>query len=173
MKLFSSSLESGKKIPLRHSKTGDNISPALRWTDAPVEAKEFALLMEDLDLLSDGEPFLHWAIYKIQPHVRELEEDMELYADDSGTSFASLEGMNSFGKIGYDGPFLLLKNLSHRYRFKLFALGKKLNLSTGALRSEFLKDMEGCVVAESELECIFVSDMLLPVKNSDNGNGAL
>lgn len=49
MKLVSSAFENGSAIPARHTGVGEDVSPALSWSDAPKEAKSFAIICHDPD----------------------------------------------------------------------------------------------------------------------------
>lgn len=49
MELTSSAFEEGDTIPTEHTCDGRDLSPALRWSDAPEETGAFALVVDDPD----------------------------------------------------------------------------------------------------------------------------
>ena len=76
----------------------------------------------------------------------------------SGITLSTLnnakQGKNDFGKIGYGGP-CPPKGSTHRYRFRLFALGAQPNLPSEASRSAFLNAIDAHVIAEGRLTGVF------------------
>ena len=57
--LSSEDLSDGASIPALFTCDGQNLSPALKWANAPAKTAAFALIMRDLDAPSGD--FLHWA----------------------------------------------------------------------------------------------------------------
>ena len=51
LQLTSTAFPEGATIPKQYTADGRNLSPPLRWTDAPAGAKSFALVCEDRDLV--------------------------------------------------------------------------------------------------------------------------
>ena len=106
--------------------TGNNVSPAVRWRNAPAGTKSFSLLMFDPDAPT-GSGFWHWAVYNIPPTVSEL-------AQGAGNSAAGLPtgasgGTTDFfdtgttgGNGNYGGPCPPAGDKPHRYMFTLYAL---------------------------------------------------
>lgn len=99
--------------------TGQNRSPAIRWSNAPAETKSFAIVMHDPDAPT-GVGFFHWSVFNLQPSVAALAEGA------SGTSASNLppgvvEGYTDFGKTGYGGPCPPAGS-PHRYVFTVYAL---------------------------------------------------
>jgi Raf kinase inhibitor-like YbhB/YbcL family protein len=60
-----------------------------------------------------------------------------------------LQGVNDFGKIGYDGP--CPPGGLHRYYFKLFALDSPLALGAGASKAQLLKAMEKHILGWTQI----------------------
>lgn len=69
--ITSEAFENGTPIPRQHAYTGEgqNISPPLAWSDAPVEAVCFALICDDPDAPSPKRPrpnpWVYWVLYGI------------------------------------------------------------------------------------------------------------
>ena len=107
--------------------TGGNVSPELRWQNAPVGTKGFALQVIDLDLPT-GSGMWHWTVYNIPANASGL-------AQGAGNAAASLPapafgGTNDFQDTGvtgvngnYGGPCPPAGDKPHRYQFTLFAVG--------------------------------------------------
>jgi hypothetical protein len=61
----------------------------------------------------------------------------------------AVQGKNSFGKIGYNGP-CPPRGQTHRYFFKVYGLDTELTLAAGASKDQLLRAMEGHVVQYGE-----------------------
>jgi Raf kinase inhibitor-like YbhB/YbcL family protein len=144
LQLTSNAFEAGKPIPAKYSCRGEDISPALAWSEPPAGTQSFALIMDDPD--APVGTWIHWVIYNIPASARGLPEAVPANAELSDGSF---NGRNSWGRIGYGGP--CPPSGTHRYFFKLYALDEMLGLSSGADKGELLKAMEGHVLALGEL----------------------
>ena len=106
--------------------TGQNVSPALTWSNVPSGTKSFALQVHDPDAPT-GSGFWHWAVYDIPANTTGL-------ARGAGNSRASLPagafaGNNDFldtgatgGNGNYGGPCPPQGDAPHRYVFSLYAL---------------------------------------------------
>lgn len=144
--LTSDAFANGQSIPAKYSCVGRNISPALAWTDAPAGTQSFALIMDDPDA-----PFgtwVHWVLFNIAPDKRELPEDLSATGKNIEPE-AIYVGKNSSGTIGYDGP--CPPSGTHRYYFKLYALDTTISLLPGATKDQLLKEMDGHILAQTEL----------------------
>ncbi len=107
--------------------TGGNVSPELRWQNAPAGTKGFALQVLDLDAPT-GSGFWHWAVYNIPANATGL-------AQGAGNAAASLPapafgGNTDFfdtgasgGNGNYAGPCPPAGDKPHRYQFTLYAYG--------------------------------------------------
>jgi Raf kinase inhibitor-like YbhB/YbcL family protein len=106
-------------IPAIHAceRLGQNRSPKFQWKNPPLHVKSFSLVCTDPDA-PEG-LFTHWIIYNIPAQVNHLDEEM---ARMEKLSDGSLQGINSFKRVGYDGP-CPPGNSPHRYFFTLYALG--------------------------------------------------
>jgi Raf kinase inhibitor-like YbhB/YbcL family protein len=137
------------RIPVRYTADGDDMSPPLRWQGAPEGVAEYAVICEDPD--APHGTFIHWVIYNIPGNYDHLDDGiMQVSELDNG----AMQGKNSFGKFGYGGP-APPKGKPHRYEFKVYALGAKLDLPTGITRDELVKAMDGYVVAKGKLTGLY------------------
>lgn len=144
MKLTSMAFENGGMIPVKYTCKGEDISPDIKWENAPAGTKSFALICEDPD--APGGVWDHWILYNIPATVHELKEGYSKVPEIPG---GSRQGKNSWGKTSYGGP--CPPSGTHRYFFKLYAISSMLNLKGGATKSEVLQAMENHVLAKVEL----------------------
>ncbi|HTH23886.1 MAG TPA: YbhB/YbcL family Raf kinase inhibitor-like protein, partial [Vicinamibacterales bacterium] len=61
----SPTIKANETIPVDHTADGKNESPALAWSGAPANTKQFALVYDDPDVVFGGQTFVHWLVYKI------------------------------------------------------------------------------------------------------------
>lgn len=119
MQIWSGAFAEGEQIPLKYSRDGDNISPPLRWSDVPENARELALVFENITPATQ-EPFAQWVVYGISPAWGGLPEGFKHKRDPEAPQDVR-QGTNDIGNVGYDGP---QGSVGHpvRYRFRLLAL---------------------------------------------------
>jgi Raf kinase inhibitor-like YbhB/YbcL family protein len=104
-------------IPVKHSCDGENLSPALAWEGAPQGTVSFALVVDD----PDARGFVHWVVFDIRGGSSgSLPEGVR-------PTDAPSQGRNDMGQKGYTGP--CPPSGTHRYRFTLWALSGRLNLT--------------------------------------------
>jgi Raf kinase inhibitor-like YbhB/YbcL family protein len=115
--LTSPGFQNGQRIPERHARGGDNLSPFLQWEDPPPGTQSFVLVMEDAD--ARGRTLRHWAVYDIPANRRQLSEGRSSKARTEDLPHA----FNDFGNLHYDGPAPPPGDAPHSYRFRLAALG--------------------------------------------------
>lgn len=100
---------------------GKNISPALKWSDAPKGTKSFALLVHDPDAPTGGAGWWHWLVVDIPSDVTELKKDAGK-ADGSNLPRGAVQIATDFGGPGWGGPCPPAGDKPHRYNFTLHAL---------------------------------------------------
>jgi Raf kinase inhibitor-like YbhB/YbcL family protein len=132
------------EIPVAYTCDGANRSPELSWTGIPAETKSIALIMDDPDAPSGT--FTHWLICNIPPDRAGLPEGVpaqHVLPD------GSVQGMNSFRRVGYGGP-CPPPGKPHRYFFRIYALRTKFG-SAPDDRSRLERAMQGNVLASGAL----------------------
>ena len=117
--------------------TGQNVSPALTWSNAPAGTRSFAIQVHDPDAPT-GSGFWHWAVYNIPASAARLDQG----AGNSATSLpaGAFGGNTDFldtgatgGNGNYGGPCPPAGDAPHRYVFTLYALGvDKIEVAGGA-----------------------------------------
>lgn len=145
MEIKSAAFQNGADIPRKYTCDGADVSPPLRWENAPSGTKGFALIADDPD--APVGTWVHWVIYDLSAETKELAEVVkpsETLAD------GAKQGLNDFGRIGYGGP-CPPRGPAHRYFFKLYALDAQTNLKPRATKQQLLNAMKGHILAEAQL----------------------
>jgi Raf kinase inhibitor-like YbhB/YbcL family protein len=146
MRLSSPSFEPEHEIPRRYTCEGEEIPPALQWSDVPEGTRSLALIVDDPDAPDPRAPrmtWVHWLVWDLPPNLRGLPE--------GGPSLpvGVHQGRNDARQVGYQGPCPPIGR--HRYFFHLFALDRELQLHDGASRKQLEAAMKGHVLAKAEL----------------------
>ena len=145
--LTSSSFQPNGAMPARFTSDGDNLSPPLAWTHAPVGTKSYALIMDDPDAPDPAAPqmtWVHWVVYDIPATVYAFAEGASQHLP-AGTR----EGLNDWKQTGYGGPAPPIGR--HRYFHKLYALDTVLPDLNRPTKAQLESAMQGHVLAEAEL----------------------
>lgn len=145
IQLWSTAFQDGETIPIQHTGDGQNVSPALAWSEPPEGTKSFALICDDPD--APRGTWVHWVLFNLPGDTRSLPETMATTANlENGV----VHGKNDFGNIGYGGP-APPPGKPHRYYFKIYALDKSLNLPPRATKAQVVAAIKGHVLAEGQL----------------------
>lgn len=144
LQLESRAFSNNEMIPVKYTCDGENVSPPLKWSDAPGETKSFAIIFDDPD--APSKTWVHWVLYNIPSEIQQLEEDI---SSDKELANGAVHGMNDFKKYGYGGP--CPPGGMHGYLLKLYALDTMLDLSPGATKQQLIDAMNGHVIAKAEL----------------------
>lgn len=137
--ISSPAFDDGGTIPVRYTADGADVSPPLLVAGVPERAASLALIMDDPD--APMGTWVHWVLWNIPPDVADIPE--------ASVPEGAEEGGNSWGNVEYGGP--APPSGTHRYVFKLYALGTTLDLPAGTDKAGVLGAMQGRVVAEAQL----------------------
>ncbi len=146
MQLNSTAFTHGGDIPRKYTCQGDDVSPALNWSDVPDAAESLALIVEDPDAPDPAKPqriWVHWVLVDLPPSSGGLPEG----ADPLPRPARS--GMNDWHRESYGGPCPPIGK--HRYFFRLYALDRTLPDLSAPTKSELLQAMHQHVLAQAEL----------------------
>jgi len=99
---------------------GENVSPALSWTNPPAGAKSFALMVHDPDAPTGGSGWWHWVVINLPADMRSLPQGAGAPA--APALSAAVQTRTDFGKPGWGGPCPPVGDKPHRYVFTLYAL---------------------------------------------------
>jgi len=110
---------------------GENISPALSWSNIPKGTKSFAITMYDKDAPT-GSGWWHWVAFDIPANVTSLAKnagDVKAMLMPKGV----IQAVTDFGVAGYGGACPPVADKPHQYVFTVYALKvKTLNLKKDA-----------------------------------------
>ena len=118
---------------------GQNISPALSWTNPPEGTKSFAMMVHDPDAVTGGAGIWHWVVINIPATARSIEQGAGT-ADGTklpeGSRQITNDYMGFINSSGWGGPCPPKGHKPHSYNFTLYALKvEKLNLPPNATGS--------------------------------------
>lgn len=148
LKVASPAFKPGQAIPGKYSQLGKNISPPLKWSGVPKEAKSLVLVLEDPDAPLSS-PFVHWVVYAIPADAVQLPEAVPA-KEQLEKPAGALQGRSSARKIGYFGPRPPKGDPPHHYHFQLFALDTAVDLRPGSPLGDVVQVMKGHVIAKGE-----------------------
>ena len=98
--------------------SGKNISPDLKWSDAPKGTKSFAILMYDKDAPT-GSGWWHWMAFNIPASTTSVSSNAsKLKLLPKGT----IEGTNDYGLVGFGGACPPQGHGTHSYLITVHAL---------------------------------------------------
>lgn len=144
-RLSSEAFHTGGFIPVKFTCSGDNISPALAWTDPPSGTKSLVLIVADPD--APGGTWVHWVVYNLPSTVQRLPQGVPKSNQIEG---GGRQGTSSFREVGYGGP-CPPPGKAHHYHFQLYALNARLSVPDGATRQQVNEAMKGHILAKAEL----------------------
>jgi hypothetical protein len=123
-------------IPQKYTCDGADISPHLKWKNAPEDTKSFAVSCNDPD--APAGDWIHWIVHDIPSDVKEIPQ---------GSPVPGSEAENDFGKISYGGP--CPPGGVHRYFFRVYALDTESLM--GITKSNFKDKFEEHAIVKAEL----------------------
>ena len=149
----SPAFQDGERIPTRYARQGANRSPALNWSQLPMDTASIVMICEDPDA-PQPDPFTHWVIFNIAPTLPGIPEGISQLPQPAEVSGAG-QGVNDFDHVGYDGPAPPPGHGVHRYRFQIYALDAVLNLPPGVSKLAVRQAMDGHVLGKGVLSGTF------------------
>ena len=131
-----------KNLPSAYTVDGEDKSPGIGVGGINTKiAKTLAIICNDPDAPGGG--FIHWLAWNIDL-VNSIPENIEKVPVVT-FPLKAVQGKNSFGKIGYNGPAPPYGQ-THRYFFKVYGLDTELAVAPGAGNDELVQAMSGHVV---------------------------
>jgi hypothetical protein len=166
MTLTSTSFQDGARIPTRFGADdpkracsprdpaicpcpGKNVSPQLRWTNAPAGTKSFAILMYDIDG-QYGAGVSHWIAYDIPPGVHALAE-----GEATAGSKNFVGGTGTRNNTLYIGPCPPQGDGPHHYLITLLATDLEPKLPAGLNREQLFAALKTHLLASATIGGLF------------------
>lgn len=142
LRVRSPAFSAGGMIPATYTCDDRNASPPLSWDRGPDGTVAYALIMDDPD--APAGTWVHWVVWNISD--TSLVEGMTpVPVGPTGIR----QGKNSWHTRGYGGP--CPPRGTHRYFFKVYALGSTLDLSPDTEKAGLIRAMGECILARGEL----------------------
>jgi hypothetical protein len=94
---------------------GQNLSPAIRWSNPPAGTKSFAVMVHDPDAPTGGAGFWHWVVVDLPVATTQLPQG-------AGSADGARQLATDFGAPGWGGPCPPAGDPPHRYVFTVYAL---------------------------------------------------
>ncbi|OFW64413.1 MAG: hypothetical protein A2Z35_00960 [Actinobacteria bacterium RBG_19FT_COMBO_36_27] len=138
MEIESPVFKNNKLIPSKYTCDGENVNPPLLIGDIPENAKSLVLIVDDPDASRGA--FVHWTVWNIDPHIKEIKEN--------SCPQDAVEGRTDFGRPGYGGP--CPPSGTHRYFFKLFALSTTLDIDISTEAADLEREIEDNILAKAQ-----------------------
>lgn len=118
MTLTSTAWPDGGVIPPKYTQAGEQVSPALSWSNVPEGIGSFVLIFRDMDAATGNgtDDVLHWMVWNIPPTTRSLPEGVP-----QGPMADNMRQISVSGPY-YRGPGAPASGPPHHYVFELYAI---------------------------------------------------
>ena len=148
--LTTTAFPDGDPIPAKYTQAGEQVSPALTWTNVPPGTVSFVLHMRDPDVARNKttEDQVHWLVWNIPGTATGLPEGVPKGPDLADGS----KQISASGPV-YRGPGAPASGPMHHYTFELYALDAKMDVQAGAdaweTRTALWKAMQGHILGKA------------------------
>ena len=146
--LQSPAFQDGGPLPARHTDDGEGLSPALRWSGEPADARSLVVIVEDADAPTP-EPLVHLLAWNLPADSGGVEEGAFRSPHHPGREDGV--GRNAFTRIGWLPPDPPTGHGPHLYVFQIFALDRALTFDDHPGRAALTAAMDGRVLARGVL----------------------
>jgi len=150
MTLKTTAFADGGQIPAKYTQAGEQVSPALTWTNTPPNTASFVLHMHDLEVARNRttDDQVHWLVWNIPASATGLPEGVPQGADLKDGSHQ----ISASGPV-YRGPGAPATGPMHHYTFEIYALDTKLDVPAAAdafeTRTNVMKAMQGHILGKA------------------------
>jgi Raf kinase inhibitor-like YbhB/YbcL family protein len=146
----------GGQIPVKFTQaapgvaTGEGLSPAISWSNAPAGTQSFVLNMHDMEVVRNktSDDQAHWVVWNIPAASTGLPEGVPKGAQLADGSYQ----ISATGTM-YRGPGAPANGPPHHYMFEVYALDTKLDVQPTAdafeTRANVLKAMQGHILGKA------------------------
>ena len=153
----SPTIKANETIPVDHTADGKNESPALAWSGAPANTKQFALVYDDPDVVFGGQTFVHWVVYKIPGTAKGLPANLpidQVTLTGPPEIAGAIQGLSGFKRPMYRGP-APPPGKPHHYTWTVYALDAELPLTEGLTRNQLMEAIKGHIIGQGSLVAIY------------------
>lgn len=153
----STTIKANETIPIDHTADGKNESPALAWSGAPANTRQFALVYDDPDVVFGGQTFVHWVVYKIPGTAKGLPANLpidKVTLTEPADIAGSIQGLSGFKRPFYRGP-APPPGKPHHYTWTVYALDAELPLPEGLTRTQLMEAIKGHIIGQGSLVAIY------------------
>jgi Raf kinase inhibitor-like YbhB/YbcL family protein len=150
MTLTTTAWPDGAPIPAKYTQAGEQVSPALNWSNVPPGTQSFVLNFHDPDVARNKttDDQAHWVVWNIPGTATGLPEGVPQGADRPDGSHQ----ISASGPV-YRGPGAPATGPQHHYTFEIYALDTKLDVTGSAdafeTRANVMKAMQGHVLGKA------------------------
>jgi Raf kinase inhibitor-like YbhB/YbcL family protein len=150
MTLTTTAFPDGGQIPVKYTQAGEQVSPALTWSNVPPGTQSFVLHMRDPDVARNRttEDQVHWLVWNIPGTATGLPEGVPQGAQLNDGS----QQISASGPV-YRGPGAPATGPLHHYTFEVYALDTKLDVQPGAdaweTRTKIWQAMNGHILGKA------------------------
>jgi len=130
---------------------GKNVSPQLKWSNAPAGTKSFAIVMYDIDG-QWGAGVTHWVAYNIPATTSELPEG------DGTRGIGFTGGAGTRNNPNYMGPCPPQGDGPHNYLITVMATALEPTLAAGLTRDQFLAAAKGKLLASATIAGLYARE---------------
>jgi Raf kinase inhibitor-like YbhB/YbcL family protein len=130
--------------------TGEGLSPAINWTNAPAGTQSFVLNMHDEDVARNKttDDQAHWVVWNIPATATGLPEGVPKGSKLANGAFQ----ISATGEM-YRGPGAPANGPKHHYMFEIYALDTTINVQPTAdafeTRANVMKAIQGHVLGKA------------------------
>jgi Raf kinase inhibitor-like YbhB/YbcL family protein len=150
MTLTTTAFPDGGQIPVKYTQAGEQVSPALTWTNTPPGTQSFVLHMHDPEVARNRttDDQVHWLVWNIPATATGLPEGVPQGAELKDGS----KQISATGPV-YRGPGAPASGPMHHYTFEIYALDTKLDVPAAAdafeTRKNVMAAMQGHVLGKA------------------------
>ena len=150
MTLTTTAWADGAPIPAKYTQAGEQVSPALGWTNTPPNTVSFLLHFHDPDVARNRttDDQVHWLVWNIPATATGLPEGVP-----QGTELPDGSRQISASGPVYRGPGAPATGPMHHYTFEIYALDTKLDVQPGAdafeTRTNVMKAAQGHILGKA------------------------
>jgi hypothetical protein len=150
MTLTTTAFADGAVIPAKYTQAGEQVSPALTWTNTPPGTVTLLLHMHDLEVARNRttDDQVHWLVWNIPGTATGLPEGVPQGA----TLKDGSQQISATGPV-YRGPGAPATGPMHHYTFEIFALDTKVDVAATAdafeTRANVMKAIQGHILGKA------------------------